>query len=90
VNPTVAGQVTDVAAGRIRLDAIDSAIRELLAQRIAVSRQVQGLRRERGEPVIVHQRENQVIAGYAGELGAPGADIALAILRLCRGGGSGI
>jgi chorismate mutase len=78
-------EVTDVAAGRATLDDIDQQIRDLLSQRIAVSKQVQGLRHSQGEPKIQHQRENEVIARYVDELGDPGADIALAVLQLCRG-----
>lgn len=77
--------VTDVLAGRGELDRIDAGIRDLLAQRIAVSKQVQGLRRSAGQPGIQHQRENEVIGRYVDALGDPGADIALAILQLCRG-----
>jgi len=77
--------INDVAAGRATLDGIDKQIRELLALRIAVSKQVQALRRSQGEPNIQHQRENEVIARYVDEFGDPGTDIALAILTLCRG-----
>ena len=77
--------IADVAAGRLVLDDIDQQIRDLLTRRIAVSKQVQGLRREQGEPGIQHQRENEVIGRYVDELGDPGADIALAVLQLCRG-----
>jgi chorismate mutase len=77
--------ISDVAAGRRELDAIDATIRDLLARRIAVSKQVQGLRREHGIPGIQYNRENEIIAGYVDQLGAPGADIAMAILQLCRG-----
>lgn len=78
-------EVPDVPAGRAVLDEIDERIRELLLRRITVSKQVQALRRAKGEPSIQHQRENEVIAGYVDELGDPGTDIALAILELCRG-----
>ena len=84
-NPCAAPAVTDVPAGRRTLDGIDAEIRELLARRIAVSRQVQSLRRSAGKPGIQHQRENEVIGGYVDALGDPGTDIALAILQLCRG-----
>lgn len=77
--------VTDVLAGRAALDALDEGIRELLRNRVVVSKQVQALRRGTGEPGIQHARENQVIGRYVDALGDPGADIALAILQLCRG-----
>jgi chorismate mutase len=77
--------VSDIASGRAALDDIDAGIRDLLHRRIAVSKQVQALRREDGKPGIQHCRENEVIAGYVDLLGDPGADIALAVLQLCRG-----
>jgi chorismate mutase len=77
--------VPDIAAGRAALDEIDAGIRDLLNRRIAVSKQVQALRRQDGKPGIQHGRENEVIAGYVDQLGDPGADIALAVLQLCRG-----
>lgn len=84
VNPSSA-PIADVLSGRAELDALDAGIRALLRQRIAVSKQVQALRRQSGEPGIQHGRENEVIARYVDELGDPGADIALAVLQLCRG-----
>ncbi len=84
VNPRSA-PIADVLSGRAELDALDAGIRALLRQRIAVSKQVQALRRQSGEPGIQHGRENEVIARYVDELGDPGADIALAVLQLCRG-----
>jgi len=78
-------EVTDVPAGRVALDAIDEGVRELLLRRVAVSRQVQALRRSTGQPGIQYARENLVIGRYVDALGDPGADIALAILQLCRG-----
>jgi chorismate mutase len=77
--------ITDVAAGRARIDAIDAAIRDLVASRVATSHQVQALRRAEGRPGIQHARENEIIGSYVDVLGDPGADIALAVLALCRG-----
>lgn len=77
--------VPDVAAGRARLDAIDAGIRDLIEERIELSRQVQQLRRTQGRPGVQHCRENQIVAGYVEALGDPGTDIALAVLTLCRG-----
>jgi len=77
--------VTDVETGRARIDEIDAAIRELIAERVTVSRTIQQLRKADGRPGIQHARENQIIGGYVETLGDPGADIALAVLALCRG-----
>ncbi len=78
-------QISDVTAGRDRIDAIDAAIRDLVAERVAVSREIQALRKAEGRPGIQHARENEIIGGYGDALGDPGADIALAVLALCRG-----
>lgn len=79
------GAVPDVASGRAVLDEIDADIRALVARRIAVSRQVQALRRKDGQHGIQHHRENEIIARYVDDFGDQGADIALAVLQLCRG-----
>lgn len=80
-----AADVSDVETGRARIDEIDAAIRDLVAERVTVSRTVQQLRKVGGRPGIQHARENQIIGGYVDALGDPGADIALAVLALCRG-----
>lgn len=77
--------IADVPSGRARLDAIDDALRALVLERVEVSRQVQALRRAQGQGGIQHARENLIVAGYVDALGEPGADIALAVLALCRG-----
>ena len=77
--------ITDVAAGRARIDAIDSQVRELIALRVSTSKQVQALRRAEGRPGIQHARENEIVGAYVDALGDAGADIALAVLGLCRG-----
>ena len=77
--------VTDVAAGRARLDAIDEQIRALVLARRDVSQQVQQLRRAAGGPRIEHARENEILARYSEALGRPGVSLAMAVLELCRG-----
>jgi chorismate mutase len=81
----VSGDITDVAAGRVRLDAIDEQIRQLVLARRQVSQQVQQLRRAAGGPRIEHSRENEILASYSAALGRPGVSLALAVLELCRG-----
>jgi len=78
-------RIVDVAEGRVRIDQIDAAIRDLVARRVAVSRQVQSLRKADGRPGIQHARENEIIGHYVETLGDPGVDIAMAVLTLCRG-----
>lgn len=80
-----AAAVTDVETGRARIDDIDAAIRDLVAERVTVSRTIQQLRKAGGRPGIQHARENEIIGRYVDALGDSGADIALAVLALCRG-----
>ena len=77
--------VSSVADGRARLDAIDAELRELVLARRAISQQVQRLRRESGGPRIEHARENQILNAYGDELGRAGVGLALAVLEICRG-----
>ncbi len=77
--------IADVAEGRQLIDEIDAAIRDLVAQRVDISRQVQALRKADGRPGIQHGRENEIIGHYVETLGDPGVDIAMAVLTLCRG-----
>lgn len=80
---------SSVEDGRARLDAIDAAIRDLVRARRALSLHVQQLRRAGGGPRIEHRRENQILNGYAEELGRPGVSLGLAVLEVCRGEASG-
>ena len=74
-----------VASGRARIDEIDADIVALIAERTAVSGQIQRLRQAEGGPRVVHARENEVVGRWRGALGRPGATIALALLELGRG-----
>lgn len=82
--PTVAS----VADGRTRIDDIDAQIRALVAQRRAVSHEVQALRRIAGGPRIEHSRENDILSRYGDALGRPGVAMAMSILEICRGSSS--
>jgi chorismate mutase len=79
--PTIA----TVDEGRRLIDEIDIQLRDLVAVRRDVSRQVQTLRTGDGGPRVQHARENEIIAAWADELGPRGVEIALAVLTLCRG-----
>lgn len=74
-----------VEAGRARIDAIDAEIVRLVAERTAVSEQIQRARQSAGGPRVVHARENEVVGRWRSALGRPGATIALALLELGRG-----
>ena len=77
--------VASVDDGRTMLDDIDSRLMSLLAERRAVSRQVQALRVQSGGSRVEHSRENAIIRRWAETLGDGGADLALAVLAHCRG-----
>lgn len=74
-----------VAAGRARIDALDAELVRLIAERAALSAQVQSARRASGGPRIVQSRENEVVGRWRDALGRPGGTIALALLELGRG-----
>ena len=74
-----------VAAGRERIDRLDAELVRLIAERAAVSAEVQAARRAAGGPTIVQSRENEVVGRWHAALGRPGSAIALALLELGRG-----
>jgi len=82
---TTTPTVPDVAVGCMRIDALDAEIMRLIAERNALSEQVQHARLLTGGPRIVHARENDVVLRWRDQLGRPGAAIALALLELGRG-----
>src|SRR4051812_13394799 len=77
--------VASVAQGRELIDDIDGRLLDLLAERRAVSTQIQALRVEAGGSRVEHSRENAVIRRWAEALGDGGAELALAVLGHCRG-----
>ncbi len=82
---TDASAVSSVDDGRERIDAIDGAIIELLAQRRHVSAQIQQLRISAGGSRVEHSRENAIIRRWADALGDGGVELAMAVLDHCRG-----
>ncbi len=74
-----------VQTGRERIDALDAELVRLIAERAAVSAEVQAARRAAGGPRIVQSRENEVVGRWHSALGRPGSAIALALLELGRG-----
>jgi chorismate mutase len=83
--PAATGTAPTVTAGRAEMDAIDAEIRELVARRVEMSRQIQARRAVEGLRGNQHVREVEVIRGYSEALGRPGAAIAMELLTLCRG-----
>ena len=78
-------EIASVADGRELIDDIDARLLQLLAERRAVSTQIQQLRVEAGGSRVEHTRENAVIRRWADALGETGAELALAVLGHCRG-----
>ena len=74
-----------VETGRERIDRLDAELVRLIAERAAVSAEVQAARRAAGGPRIVQSRENEVVGRWHAALGRPGSAIALALLELGRG-----
>ena len=75
----------EVDEGRRRIDAWDADIVGLLAARGAESARVQAARRAAGGGQVEPGREAVVVERYVAALGPAGADIARAVLQLCRG-----
>jgi chorismate mutase len=75
----------ELADLRSRIDELDAELLRLIAERSAVSARIGASRRAAGGPRIVHARENEVVGRWRGELGRPGAAIAMALLELGRG-----
>jgi chorismate mutase len=78
--------VDSVEGGRALIDDIDERLIALLTERRAVSQRIQRLRVDAGGSRVQHARENVVIRRWASALGDGGAELALAVLRHCRGG----
>jgi chorismate mutase len=70
---------------RQQIDALDEAIIALVAERAQVSRRIQAVRMSAGGTRVEIGRERVVLAAYRDGLGADGAHLADAVLRVCRG-----
>jgi chorismate mutase len=70
---------------RAGVDQVDRELQRLVVRRRELSNQIQALRLGRGGGRYDATREEQVIASYVAALGPEGADLASAVLRLCRG-----
>ena len=73
--PTLRGQI----------DAMDTAIARLVAERAKLSRRIQTARINGGGTRVELGRERQVLDTYRASLGADGPQLADAVLRVCRG-----
>jgi chorismate mutase len=64
---------------------VDRELQRLVARRSELSAQIQALRLGSGGDRYDAIREDRVVASYVAALGPDGADLAGAVLRLCRG-----
>jgi chorismate mutase len=86
---TLPSTTCGIAAGRLRIDALDEEIIALVRRRLEVSGGIQAQRVASGGRRIEHSREVEIVNRYAAAFGRPGADLALALLTLARGGARG-
>jgi chorismate mutase len=70
---------------RGQIDAVDTAIARLVAERVQLSHRVQTARMNAGGTRVELGRERTILAGYRAALGADGPALAEAVLRVCRG-----
>jgi len=80
---TAGAEMIPVLRGQI--DALDEAIIRLVAERARVSRRIQTARMNAGGTRVELGRERVVLGTYRDGLGADGAQLAEAVLAVCRG-----
>jgi chorismate mutase len=80
-----AGEPAGVEELRAGVDQVDRDLQRLVARRRELSNRIQVLRLGRGGGRYDAIREERVVASYVAALGPEGADLASAVLRLCRG-----
>ncbi|MFF1511199.1 chorismate mutase [Streptomyces sp. NPDC058326] len=76
-----------IAEDRVAIDALDGEIIDLLARRAAISARIQQSRIDTGGPRTELSREMDILARYRDGLGSYGTQVAMSILKLCRGAG---
>jgi monofunctional chorismate mutase len=70
---------------RGQIDALDTAIARLVAERAQLSRRIQSARMNAGGTRVELGRERAILNHYRTSLGSEGAALAEAVLRVCRG-----
>jgi chorismate mutase len=80
-----AGDGSAIETLRGQIDALDTAISRLVAERAQLSRRIQTARINAGGTRIELGRERAILDHYRAALGAEGPAVADAILRACRG-----
>jgi chorismate mutase len=70
---------------RGQIDALDTAIARLVAERAQLSRRIQTARMNAGGTRVELGRERAILTHYRQTLGPDGAALGEAVLRVCRG-----
>ena len=70
---------------RGQIDALDTAITRLVAERAQLSRRIQTARLDAGGTRVELGRERAILGHYRRSLGSEGAALADAVLRVSRG-----
>ncbi|MFN2517937.1 MAG: chorismate mutase [Jatrophihabitantaceae bacterium] len=70
---------------RGQIDALDAAIVRLVAERARLSARIQTARMNAGGTRVELGRERVILNAYRGGLGPDGANLADAVLQVCRG-----
>ena len=87
-DPTAAEVLADpIGIGTMRgqIDALDTAIARLVAERAQLSRRIQTARMNAGGTRVELGRERAILSHYRSKLGSEGAALGDAVLRVCRG-----
>jgi chorismate mutase len=79
------GTCTAIPMLRGQIDALDTAITRLVAERARLSRRIQTARMNAGGTRVELGRERVVLDTYRNSLGAAGLQLGDAVLRVCRG-----
>jgi len=80
--PSGVDELRELRAG---VDQVDRELQRLVARRRDLSNRIQALRLGRGGGRYDATREQQVVVSYVAALGPDGAELAAAVLRVCRG-----
>jgi chorismate mutase len=74
-----------IAQLREQIDEVDAELISIVQRRIALSKQIQGVRMSHGGPRRQHSRELKIVNTYVEGLGRGGSQLALTVLELSRG-----
>lgn len=79
------GDPTAIATWRGQIDALDTAIVRLVAERARLSQRIQSARVNAGGARVELGRERAILGRYRNRLGSEGNALGEAVLRVCRG-----